>query len=103
MVPVVIVSTFPDKRSAEVVARTLVKDRVAACVNITAVSSIYSWKGKVEDSEECLAIFKTGPRNRDLLKRRILETHPYDVPEVAEIAMASVNGPYMDWITESTC
>ncbi|MDF2427207.1 MAG: divalent-cation tolerance protein CutA, partial [Nitrosopumilus sp.] len=73
-----------------------------ACVNISKISSIYSWKGKVENSSEYLAIFKTTEKNRALLKKKIRETHPYDVPEIAEIDIASIDKSYLKWLVEST-
>ena len=62
---------------------------------------MYSWKGKIENASECIAIFKTTDKNRELLKKRIAQTHPYDVPEIMEIDVTSVNLPYLDWLAES--
>ena len=102
MKPIVVVSTYPDRRTAMGVANELVRERTAACVNISKIQSVYSWKGKTENSDEYLAIFKTVAKNRALLKRRIRQTHPYDVPEIAEIDVASVNRPYLEWLRDST-
>ncbi|RNJ80283.1 MAG: divalent-cation tolerance protein CutA [Nitrosopumilus sp. B06] len=102
MKPAMIISTYPDKKSASQAASKLVADRTAACVNITKISSVYSWKGRIENTTEYLALFKTTARNKRLLKKAILETHPYDVPEIVEVDVASVNEPYMQWLAEST-
>lgn len=102
MNPVLIVSTYPDKHSLSKVANQLVRSRVAACVNISRVSSVYLWKGKVENSSEYMGLFKTTQKNREALKEKIRSTHPYKVPEIAEIDIASVNKPYLDWLVEST-
>ena len=102
MRPVVVISTFPDEDSVTETAKLLVKDRVCACVNMLKISSVYSWNGKIESGPEYLAIFKTVPGNRNLLKRRIREAHPYDVPEIAEVDVTSVNDAYMRWLIEST-
>jgi periplasmic divalent cation tolerance protein len=83
-------------------AKELVKNRFAACVNISKISSIYSWKGKLEDTSEFLAIFKTTQKNKNSLKKAIKKMHPYDVPEIAEIDIRSVNQPYLKWLIEST-
>lgn len=83
------------------IAEILVSEKAAACVNISEVSSVYSWKGKIENASECIAIFKTTDKNRELLKKRIAQTHPYDVPEIMEIDVTSVNLPYLDWLAES--
>jgi len=102
MKPVIIISTYPTKKSITIVANELVKNKMVACVNISKISSIYSWKGKLENTSEYLAIFKTVRKNRVLLKKKIKETHPYDVPEIAEIDMTSINKSYLDWLIEST-
>ena len=83
------------------IAEILVSEKAAACVNISEVSSVYSWKGRIENASECIAIFKTTDKNRELLKKRIAQTHPYDVPEIMEIDVTSVNLPYLDWLAES--
>jgi len=99
---VVIISTYPDKKSISKIAREFVKNKIVACVNISKISSIYSWKGKVEDTSEYIAIFKTTTKNKKLLKQKIKETHPYDVPEIAEIDVTSINDSYLKWLIEST-
>jgi len=98
----VIISTYPDKKSISKIAREFVKNKIVACVNISKISSIYSWKGKVEDTSEYIAIFKTTTKNKKLLKQKIKETHPYDVPEIAEIDVTSINDSYLKWLIEST-
>jgi periplasmic divalent cation tolerance protein len=102
MKPVVIISTYPDKKSISKIAKEFVKNKTVACVNISKISSIYSWKGKVEDTSEYLAIFKTMTKNKKLLKKKIKETHPYTVPEIVEVDITSINTPYLKWLIEST-
>ena len=55
MVPVILISTFPDKKTITKIANQLVKKKLAACINITKISSVYSWKGKIENQSEYLA------------------------------------------------
>ena len=100
--PVVIVSTFPSKQSVTSIANKLVKKKLAACVNITKISSVYTWKGKVENQNEYLALFKTTKKNQSTLKKELKKLHPYDVPEIAEINVESINQPYMKWLIDST-
>jgi periplasmic divalent cation tolerance protein len=102
MKPVIIVSTYPDQKTVKKTANELVKNRIAACVNISKIYSIYSWKGKVENTSEFLAIFKTTQKNKNSLKKAIKKTHPYEVPEIAEIDIRSINQPYLKWLIEST-
>ena len=98
----IIVSTFPSKQSVTSIANKLVKKRLVACVNITTISSIYTWKGKIENQNEYLALFKTTKKNQSVLKKELKKLHPYDVPEIAEINVESVNQPYMKWLVDST-
>lgn len=102
MKPVIIISTYPNKKSISKFANQLVKSKIVACVNISKILSIYAWKGKVENSSEYLAIFKTITKNKTLLKKKIKETHPYDVPEVVEIDVTSIDKFYFKWLVEST-
>ncbi len=102
MKPTIIVSTFPDKKSITKIANDVVKSKLAACVNITKISSIYAWQGKIENTPEYLALFKTTTKNKKSLKEKIKSVHPYDVPEIAEIDVDSINKPYLDWLIDST-
>ncbi|QLH03991.1 divalent-cation tolerance protein CutA [Nitrosopumilus oxyclinae] len=102
MKPVIIISTYPTKKSLSKIANELVKNKIVACVNISKISSIYSWEGKIKNSSEYLAIFKTVTKNKTLLKKKIKETHPYDVPEIAEIDVTSIDESYLRWLVEST-
>ena len=100
--PVIIVSTFPSKQSVTNIANQIVKKKLAACVNITKISSVYSWKGKIENKDEYLALFKTTKKNQIALKKELEKLHPYDVAEIAEINVESINQPYMKWLVDST-
>ena len=102
MKPVIIISTYPTKKSLFKIANDLVKKKTVACVNISKISSIYSWEGEIKNSSEYLAIFKTVAKNKALLKKKIKETHPYDVPEMAEIDVTSIDKSYLKWLVEST-
>jgi periplasmic divalent cation tolerance protein len=102
MKPTIIVSTYPDKKSILKISNELVKAKIVACVNISKISSVYAWQGKIENSSEYLALFKTTDKNKKILKEKIKSTHPYDVPEIVEIDVKSINKPYLDWLIDST-
>jgi len=102
MKPIIIISTYPNEKSISRIANGLIKNKIVACVNILKISSIYSWNEKVENTSEFLAIFKTVTKNKTILKKKIKETHPYDVPEIAEIDITSINKSYLNWLVEST-
>ena len=98
----IIISTYPTKKSVSKIATDLVKTKIVACVNFSKISSIYSWDGKIENNSEYIAIFKTTLKNKNLLKKKLKESHPYDVPEIAEISPESINKPYLNWLINST-
>jgi periplasmic divalent cation tolerance protein len=102
MKPIMIISTYPNKKSISKIANKLVQKKLVACVNMTKISSVYSWQGKIENADEFLAIFKTTQKNKTKVKNEIKTTHPYKVPEIAEIQVNSINKPYLDWLIEST-
>ncbi len=102
MKPVIIVSTFPDKQSITKIANQLVKKKLVACVNIIKISSVYTWKKKIENQSEYLALFKTTKKNQIILKKELRKLHPYDIPEIAEINVDSINQPYLKWLVDST-
>ena len=98
----IIISTFPDKKTITEIAIKLVKKKLTACVNITRISSVYSWKGKIENQSEYLALFKTTKTKLKPLKKELEQLHPYDVPEIIEINPTSINKPYLKWLVDST-
>ncbi len=102
MKSVILISTYPNKKVASKIAKDAIKNRLAACVNISQISSIYSWKGNIEDTSEYLTLFKTTQNNKKALKEMISKTHPYDVPEIAEIDFKILNKLYLNWFNEST-
>ena len=99
---VIIISTYPDKKSILKIANIIVKENLAACVNFTKINSIYRWKNKLENTAEFLAFFKTTDKKKKSLKNEIKKSHPYKVPEIAELKIKSLNKPYLDWLVTST-
>jgi len=86
------------EKAAEI-ARTLVEERLAACVNIVpGVRSIYRWKGEVCDDAEVLCVIKTRQDRVDALRDRLPALHPYEVPELVVLEVASGHAPYLAWI-----
>jgi periplasmic divalent cation tolerance protein len=101
-VGIIIMSTFPDEKSAISVAERLINKKLCACVNLTKVRSLYSWNNKLEDHEEYLALFKSTSSTSDELKSNIERAHPYEVPEIVELKMNKVSSSYMSWLAKST-
>jgi periplasmic divalent cation tolerance protein len=87
---------------ARTLARRLVEERLAACGNvIPGVSSVYRWKGEVEEATEALLILKAPRAGGDALLRRIPELHSYDVPEILVLEVADGHPPYLDWVSRA--
>lgn len=99
---VIVLSTFPSEELAKKVAQGLLERKLCACVNIMKVSSMYSWKGKIEDEQEFLCIFKTTSIKLRQLKEEIGKVHPYEVPEIVELEMKSASSNYLSWLVDAT-
>jgi periplasmic divalent cation tolerance protein len=98
----IVLCTFPDLVQARATGAALVESQLAACVNlIPAVESIYRWEGKVETAAEVLALFKTTPPAWPRFESRLLELHPYDVPEIVVLKPDQVAESYARWIVKS--
>lgn len=97
----VVLMTVPTEQ-AESLARDLVEKKLAACVNLVPkISSLYRWQGKMERSEESLMIVKTDRDVFEKLEARVVERHPYSVPEILCLPIETGHQPYLDWIGES--
>ncbi|MGC3991132.1 MAG: divalent-cation tolerance protein CutA [Chthoniobacteraceae bacterium] len=95
-------ATFPDLESARRIGNQLVKEELAACVNLVPqIESIYRWKGTLERSAETLALIKTTAEAYAVLEKRLHELHPYDVPEIIAVDLQAGLPAYLDWVRES--
>lgn len=91
--------TAPDADTAARIARTLVEERLAACGNLVpGVRSIYRWEGAVHDEAEVLLVLKTTTGAVDRLRARVVELHPYSVPEVLALPVSAGHEPYLAWL-----
>ena len=98
----VVLITASGRREAEKLSRTLVSERLAACVStVPAIHSRYWWKGKIETSGEALLIVKTRASFVKKLVRRVRAVHSYTVPEVIALPIAAGNPEYLDWVGAS--
>ena len=99
---ILIISTYPNEESVVKVAKMLVANKkLCACVNFAKVRSLYSWKDKLEDQEEFIALFKTTNLTANKLKFEINNSHPYEVPEIVELKMNDVSKGYLSWMIGS--
>ncbi len=94
-------NTCPDDKTARRIARALVERRLAACVNIIpGLTSIYTWKGAVEEAEERLLLIKTRQGAYRQLEETLQELHPYELPEIVAVPIGMGLPPYLRWIEE---
>ena len=94
--------TCPDEDTAVRIARLLVTEKAAACVNIIGgIRSIYAWQGAVADDAETLILIKTSTGRFARLKQLVSEHHPYDTPELVAIPIVAGAEKYLEWLAES--
>jgi periplasmic divalent cation tolerance protein len=100
---VIVLTTFPVDRDADQFGKTLVEEHLAACVNVLPpMTSIYSWKGSIEKSDERQVVIKTSSVRVRELETRIKALHPYDVPEFVVIPILEGSHDYLSWVSENT-
>jgi len=96
---VLVLSTCPDEQTAEHLAASLVEARLAACVNILGpLRSVYRWQGRVQKDNEVLLIVKTHLDRYSEVERLIVQQHPYELPEVVQVAIRAGSADYLSWI-----
>ena len=100
---VVVLVTCANEEQGVSIARSLVGERLAACVNLVrGIRSIYRWRDRLEDEQETLLLVKTRTRLLARVERRVRELHTYEVPEVVALPLVAGSKPYLDWVLEST-
>ena len=98
----IVLTTAGSEEEAQKIARALVEQRLAACVNIVPrITSIYRWHGKVEEGGEWLLLVKTTAGAFDGVRSAIAELHSYDVPECVCLVIEDGSSHYLQWIAES--
>jgi periplasmic divalent cation tolerance protein len=101
--PVVLFVTVPSAEVATTLARAVVGEHLAACVNVVpGLRSLYWWQGAVHDDPELLLVLKSCRDRVPALRERILGLHPYSVPELVVLPIIDGSEPYLEWIREST-
>ncbi len=95
----IVLTTCPDQPNAERIARALVEEGLAACVNILpAMHSIYKWQGKIEYASEHLLLVKSLSKKFSSIRDRILDLHPYELPEIVAVPIADGFARYLTWL-----
>ncbi len=94
--------TCPDPDSARRLARALVDERLAACVNqLDGVGSTYRWEGRVTTDTETLLLIKTTTARLEAMQARLLQLHPYEVPELIAVPITQGFAPYLAWLRQN--
>jgi periplasmic divalent cation tolerance protein len=97
-----VLTTLGADADAAALARTLVDERLAACVNVLApMTSVYRWKGAVEHDREQQLVIKTSRARVEALQARLRQLHPYELPEFL-VLQAGGSEAYLSWIQGST-
>ena len=93
--------TVPTMEVGKKIAKILVENKFAACVNIIpGIYSIYEWKDKIEEDEELLLIIKTTEKKSEKLIQKVLDLHPYETPECIGFKIEKGSENYLKWISE---
>ena len=99
---IVVLSTCSGEEEGERLARELVENRVAACVNVLPrLRSFYRWQGKVEDATECLLLIKSSRSRFDALRAALEKAHSYEVPEILALSVVDGSANYLNWLDEN--
>lgn len=98
----VIFVTTPDVSAAEMIARSIVEEKFAACVNIVpGVKSFYQWEGKLEHAQEALLVIKTTKMLFPKIEQCVRAMHSYEVPEIIAVPVIRGSHPYLSWIDKN--
>jgi len=99
----VVMVSVPSAEVGKVIARALVEEKLAACVQIVGgVESVYFWEGKVQSDQENLLFIKTKSSLIPHMTERVLSLHPYDTPEVISLPIESGSDKYLKWVVDTT-
>lgn len=97
--PLIALTTCPDDECAATIARALVTERLAACVNrLSGVRSTYIWDGRLQDDAEVLLIIKTTRDQLPGVEAKLKELHPYELPELVALRVEGGSQAYLDWL-----
>ena len=96
---ILVISTLPDRPQAEKLARLLIEQRLAACVNILpGATSVYRWQGKVESADETIILIKTTMAGYPALEAAIKGAHPYELPVIVAVPVEAGLPEYLHWV-----
>ena len=97
----IVSTTVGSGTEAKAMARALVETRLAACVQILPVTSVYRWEGEIEEAVEHLLLCKIAASDFAAVEAAIRRQHGYDVPEIVMVAITAGSAPYMTWLAKA--
>src|SRR5512142_955975 len=97
----IVLTTAGSREEAGKIARALVERRLAACVNIVSIESVYRWKERVESAPEWLLVVKTTAEALDDVDAAIRELHSYELPECVVVPIEAGSEEYLEWIADN--
>lgn len=100
---IVVYVTVPNREAGKKLANSIVKEKLAACVNIVpGIESVYQWQGEIQSDAEELLIIKTRQSLLEALTEHVKANHEYEVPEVISLPITGGSIPYLKWLKDST-
>ena len=100
---ILVLTHAPDLECAKTIAKCLLTERLAACINIgTPVLSVYEWESAMHETQEIPLVIKTTLAQKERLVERLIALHPYDLPEALVVPAAGGYAPYLDWVRHHT-
>lgn len=102
MKAVIVQTTISNEEEAKKIAKILIQDKLAACVQLKNIESLYNWDGKLCCERETLLSIKTKKELFSKVKSKILELHSYDTPEIIELDISNISEDYLKFIKENT-
>lgn len=100
---VLVLTTVGADADALTLARTLVEEHLAACVNVLPpMTSVYRWRGRIEEDQERQIVMKTTRARVAALEQRLRQLHPYELPEFLVLETSGGSEAYLEWVLENT-
>lgn len=101
--PILALTNCKDAAEAEKIAQWLVRERLAACVNILpTVKSVYEWQGEIEQATEATLLIKTNHKQFQKIKTKLVEQHSFELPELIGVEITDGLPAYLAWVNENT-
>ncbi len=94
--------TCKNKKEAKKIGKYLVEKRLAGCINIFPIESIYWWKGKIIEDKEAVLIVKTLKKNYSKIEKEVRKMHSYTIPFIGQIEIKNVNKDYFNWLIQES-